>query len=116
MRTIVGFVITALLVMALSYLLPGIHVEGFIGALILALVLAVLNAIVRPLLVFLTLPASLITFGLFLFVINAVIILIASWIMGDKFHVDGFWWAMLFSILLSVFQSIVGFDKQTGRD
>ncbi|MDX9705460.1 MAG: phage holin family protein [Weeksellaceae bacterium] len=113
MKTIVGFVVTALLVMALSYLLPGIQVNGFVWALILALVLGLLNSIVKPLLVFFTLPATLVTFGLFLFVINAVIVLIASWLIGDNFHVDGFWWALLFSILLSAFQSIIGFDKQT---
>lgn len=108
MGTIFRFVVTALIVMFLAYILPGVHVAGFVWALVLALILAILNAIVRPILVFLTLPATIFTLGLFLLVINAIIILIASWLLAPNFHVDGFWWALIFSVLLSLAQSILG--------
>lgn len=111
MKTIFNFLITALIVFGLSYILPGVHVNGYLGALIVALVLGLLNIFIKPILVFMTLPASLITFGLFLWVINAVIILLASWLLKDTFHVDGFWWALLFSLLLAAVQSVLGFEK-----
>ena len=103
----------------LAYLLPHIEIDNFSTALIVAFVLALLDAIVKPILIFLTLPATLITLGLFLFVINAVIILIdAHFVHG--FKVDGFWWALLFSILLSlvnsfVHRSILRDDKNKAR-
>lgn len=107
MRSIVNFVITAAIVFGLAYLLPGVTVSSFWGALAVAVVLGILNVFVRPVIVFLTLPATLITFGLFLWVINSVIILLASWMLKDLFHVDGFWWALLFALLLSVVESFL---------
>ena len=98
--------ISALVAFGLSYLLPGVHIDSFVTALILALVLAVLNMLLKPIMVILTLPITIITFGLFLLVINAAIILLASKLV-DGFKVDGFWWALLFSILLSVVTSIL---------
>lgn len=98
---------SALAIMLLAFLLPGIHIqENFLYAVLLALVLSLLNAVVRPILVFLTLPATIISMGLFLLVINAAIVLIADKFM-DGFTTDSFWWAMLFSILLSVINSVV---------
>lgn len=111
MRMIISFLLTALIVLGLAYLLPGIEVNGFFGAILVALVLGILNAFVRPILIFLTLPATLITFGLFIWIINAVIILIASWLLKDYFHVANFWWALLFSFLLSVVVSLVNYEK-----
>ena len=70
-----------------------------------------LNAIVKPILIFLTLPITLVTFGLFLFVINAVIILIADNFING-FRVDGFWWALIFSLLLSVLTSLLYKEKK----
>lgn len=111
MRIILSFLLTAVIVMGLAYLLPGIEVNGFLGALLVALVLGILNAFVRPIIIFLTLPATIITFGLFLLVINALIILIASWLLKDYFHVTNFWWALIFSLLLSVVISLVNYEK-----
>lgn len=90
----------------LAYLLSGVAVDGYIGALIVALVLAILNVLVKPILVIFTLPATILTLGLFLLVINAVIILLADKLV-DGFAVANFWWAILFSILLSILQSIL---------
>ena len=106
MNFIVRLLISALVAFGLSYLLPGVHIDSFVTALILALVLAVLNMLLKPIMVILTLPITIITLGLFLLVINAAIILLASKLV-DGFKVDGFWWALLFSILLSVATSIL---------
>lgn len=112
MNFLTRLLITALVAFGLSYLLPGVHMDSFIAALILALVLALLNTLVKPILVILTFPITIITLGLFLLVINAVIILLAAKLV-DGFKVDGFWWALLFSILLSVTSSLLqGSDER----
>ena len=101
MGFIVRILLSALAAMFTAYLLkPAVKVDNFVTALILALVLAVLNALVRPLLVVLTFPVTIVTLGLFLFVINALIILLAEKIVPG-FRVEGFWWAMLFSIIMA---------------
>lgn len=107
MKWIINILITAVVVYALSKLLaPHVTINSFTTALIFALVLAVLNAIIKPLLVMLTLPLTLITLGLFLLVINVLIILLA-----DKFvsgiNIDGFLWAFIFGLLLSVISTIL---------
>ena len=106
MNFIIRLIITGAVAYALTSFLPGIHINSFWTAVVLALVLAILNTIIKPILIILTLPLTILTFGLFLFVINAVIILLASeFIRG--FSVDGFWWALLFSLLLSIISSIL---------
>jgi putative membrane protein len=108
MKFLFKILITAVNVFILAAILPGIEIvnNNIATAVIVALVLAVLDAIVKPLLILLTLPATILTLGLFLFVINAGIILIdAHFVHG--FKVDSFWHAMLFSILLSFFDSFV---------
>jgi putative membrane protein len=89
----------------LAHFLPGVSVSGFVEALIVAVVLGLLNVIVKPILVILTIPITIITLGIFLFVINACIILLADHFI-DGFSVNGFWTALLFSVLLSVCESI----------
>lgn len=107
---ILRIIITSVVAFALSYLLSGITIDSFWTAILLALVLAVLNAIVRPLLVLITLPVTIFTLGLFLLVINAVIVLIAEKILPG-FEVQSFWWALLFGVLLSVLTSLLYSDK-----
>jgi putative membrane protein len=106
MKTFFKILLTAVAVIVLATILPGIIVDGYVSAIIVAIVIAVLNMIVRPVLIFFTLPATLVTFGLFIFVINAIIILIADKLV-DGFGVSGFFAALLFSILLSVFRSVL---------
>jgi putative membrane protein len=106
MNIILRIVISAVVAFGLSYILSGVHIQSFVTALILAIVLGLLNLIVKPLLIILTLPITLFTFGLFLFVINALIILLAAKFVNG-FRVDGFWWAFLFSLLLSVLTSFL---------
>lgn len=103
---ILRILLTAVVVVFLAKFLPGVTVAGYLTAIIVALVLALLNLIVKPILILFTLPVTILTFGLFLIVINAVIILLADAFV-DGFDVSGFWIAVLFSILLSIFQSLL---------
>ncbi len=112
MKFLIKILITGLAVLVCDLIQPGVHVSGFAWAIVIALVLAFLNAVVKPILVVLTIPATLITFGVFLMVINAIIILLADWIIEAEFQVDSFWWALLFSLLLSFTTSVFeGFNK-----
>ena len=106
-------IVTSVIAFGLSKVLGGIHVADFWTAIALAVVLAVLNAVVKPVFIILTFPITLLTFGLFLFVINAGIILLADKLL-DGFRVDGFWWALLFSLLLSVVTSLL-YKEDDGR-
>jgi putative membrane protein len=106
MNIVLRIIISAVVAFGLSYILSGVHIQSFITALILAVVLGLLNIIVKPILIILTLPITLFTFGLFLFVINALIILLAAKFVNG-FRVDGFWWALLFSLLLSILTSFL---------
>lgn len=106
MKFILRTLLSALAVIILSKVLPHVWVDSYGTAIIVALVLSLLNLIVRPILIFLTLPITVVTLGLFLLVINAAIILIADHFISG-FSVNGFWWALLFSLLLSIFQAIL---------
>ena len=106
MKTFLKILLTALAVIVLATVLPGVSVSGYLSAIIVAVVIALLNMVVKPLLIFFTLPATIVTFGLFLFVINAIIILLADKLV-DGFAVSGFFAALLFSILLSIFRSVL---------
>ncbi|MET0241987.1 MAG: phage holin family protein [Flavitalea sp.] len=107
-------IVTSIVAFGLSYVLDGISIDTFWTAIVVALVLAVLNAFVKPILILLTLPITLITLGLFLFVINALIILFAEKIVSG-FRVDGFWWALLFSLLLSLVTSLM-YREEKNKD
>jgi putative membrane protein len=106
MKFLIKILVTSLAVLFSAYLLPGISVDYYTTAILVALVIALLNTFLKPLLVLLTIPVTVLTLGLFLLVINAFIILLTSELING-FRVDGFWWAMLFSIILSVVTSIL---------
>lgn len=106
MKLLIKLLLTAIAVVVLAKILPGVTVEGYGSAIIVAIVIALLRLLVRPLLVLLTLPITIITFGLFLLIINAIIILMADYFVGG-FDISSIWWALLFSLLLSLFQSIL---------
>lgn len=106
MKIITRLLVTAALVMIISYLPIGVQVNGVLTALKIAIVLGLLNVFVKPVLIFLTFPITLITLGLFLLVINAVIILVCDKFL-DGFKVNSFWNALFFSVILSASQSIV---------
>jgi len=105
MKLIIKLLLYAVAILITSYLLPGVHVEDFTSAFILAGVLALLNITIKPLLIILTIPFTVVTLGLFLIVINALIILLADSIIPGT-SIDGFWWAVLFSIIVSVLNGI----------
>jgi len=106
MNIFIKIIISSLAVLLTAYLLPGIHVDDYIAALVAAAVLAVLNGFLRPLLVLLTIPFTVFTLGLFLLVINAAMVMLASRFVSG-FEVDGFWWALLFSIIVSLITSLL---------
>lgn len=106
MKLILKILITSGLVLLISEFMSGIQIDGFVTALCVAIVLGLLNIFIKPLFVLLTLPFTILTLGLFLLVINAIIILICDNIVGG-FNVASFWTAILFSIILSISQSII---------
>jgi putative membrane protein len=106
MNIVIKWIVNALIIMVAAYILPGVHVMNFWTALVLALVMGVLNVLVKPLLILLTLPITLVTFGLFLLVINALMVLLASHLVSG-FTVDGFWWALIFSIVVSLINLVL---------
>ncbi|HEX8268728.1 MAG TPA: phage holin family protein [Flavobacterium sp.] len=106
MTLLIRLLLSAVLVLLISNFLPGVTVAGFGTSIIVAIVLGLLNLFIKPLLVLFTLPVTIVTFGLFLLVINAIVILICDEIVGG-FDVSSFWIALLFSVVLSVFQSII---------
>lgn len=115
MNFLLRLLVTALAAMLTAYLLPGVRIKDFITALILALVLAILNMLVKPVLIILTLPATIFTLGLFLLVINAIIILLASKIVSG-FKVEGFWWALIFSLVLTIISGIMNSLAGAGNE
>ncbi len=112
MNLLLRILITAILVIIIAHFMPGVSIASFMTSVIVAVVLGLLNAFIKPILILLTLPVTLLTFGLFLLVINALMILLCSEIVGG-FHVETFWTALFFSIILSISQSILyGISKE----
>jgi putative membrane protein len=101
MNTLIKLIINAIAVYITAYLLPGVHLTDFIAALAVVIVLSAANLLVKPILIFLTLPITIITLGLFTLVINALIVLITDALIAG-FQVDSFIWALLFSLTLSL--------------
>lgn len=99
-------IINTLAVFAGSYILPGVHVADFTTAIVVAIVLGVLNFLLKPLLILLTIPITIVTFGLFLLVINALIVLLCDNLVSG-FDVDGFLYALLFSLVISLITAVL---------
>ena len=106
MNKIIKFLVIGLAVYGLSILFTGITVNGYLSALLVALLLSLVNTFIKPVLQLLTLPITLVTFGLFLLVINGGMILLVDWLLPG-FDVANFWWALLMSICLSVINSVL---------
>ena len=105
MKWLTIFLLSAVAVLISAYIRPGVSVVSFWSALWVALILSLLNVTVKPLLILFTIPITLVTLGLFLLVINSVIILLADYFI-EGFQVDGFWWAFLLSVVLSILNSL----------
>ncbi|SHF97183.1 putative membrane protein [Flavobacterium fluvii] len=106
MKLLTRILVTSVLVLLIAHFMTGVHVAGFVTSLLVAIVLGLLNIFIKPIFVLLTLPFTIFTLGLFLLVINAIIILLCTNIVGG-FSVDSFWTALLFSVVLSISQSIM---------
>ncbi len=106
MKILLKLIVNAIAVFAAAYLLPGVTVAGFTTAIIVAIVLGILNLFIKPILIVLTIPITLFTLGLFLLVVNAIIVLICSKLVSG-FTVDGILSALLFSLVVSAISGIM---------
>ncbi len=102
MNVVVRWIIYALLIIFVSWIIPGIEVDNFLSAMFVCIILALVNAFIKPLLQIITLPVTILTMGLFTLVINALMFMLAGWI-TPGFEVEGFLSALLGSLLLSLF-------------
>jgi putative membrane protein len=107
LNIVLQLILGGVAVLLTSYLLPGVRVEDFFTGVIVAALIALLNITVKPILIILTIPITIFTLGLFLLVINALLILIAA-VIVPGFHADGFWWAFLFGLILAIINSLLG--------
>jgi putative membrane protein len=103
---LINWLISALVILVIAYVLPGVSVESFWVALVVALILGLINAVIKPIAVFLTLPIYLLTLGLFTFVIDALLVMLAGAVVPG-FEVSSFWWALIFALILSIANSLV---------
>jgi len=104
---LVKIILGGISVLIAEFFLSGIHIDSWVTGFLLAAILILINLTIKPLMIVLTLPLTLITFGLFLLVINALVIMLADKIIPG-FQVDGFWWALFFAIVLSIINSLFG--------
>lgn len=114
MKFFVHWFVSSLAIIISAYLLPGVRVDGLESALVLAVALGVINAFVRPILILITLPLTVMTFGLFLLVINTLLIMGAAAVVPG-FSVSGFWWALLFGVVLALVSSFFRGITQVDR-
>ncbi|HCC48522.1 MAG TPA: hypothetical protein DEQ38_10480 [Elusimicrobia bacterium] len=106
MKIILNLFLSALAVFVTAQLLPGVKLDGFMTAVVVAVVLGVVNALLRPLLLLLTLPVNVLTLGLFTFVIIGGLVKLVSWLVPG-FHVTSFWWALVFAAVLWVINAFL---------
>jgi putative membrane protein len=113
---LIKLIVNTLSVFITAWILgDAVQLDGFGTAILVALVLALLNVTIKPLLIFFTIPATIFSLGLFLFVINAVVILIADHLIAG-FAVSGFWWALLFSLVMSFVNSVLNGNSSERGD
>ena len=114
MHIIINLFLNTVAVMAGAYLLPGVDVAGFWAAFVAAIVIGIINAVLKPILIIFSLPINILTLGLLTFVINAMLILLASAVVTG-FEVANFGWALVFSILLSLFTLVFNTHRSEYR-
>jgi putative membrane protein len=113
MKILINWLVGAVAIMISAYILPGVAVVSFWTALFLSVVWGLINAVIKPILMILTLPINLLTLGLFTLVINALMVMLAAWVVGGVV-IASFWQAVLFCILVTIFSSIL--SLLTGKD
>lgn len=107
MRWFGSILLNAILFLFLAQIIPSFEVSSIGTAILASIVLAIVNVIIRPLLIFFTLPATIVTLGLFLFVINALMLLLTNKMMGEGFIIDGFGSALLIAFLMTILNAIL---------
>lgn len=101
MNIIIRWVLLTLSVMVVVFILPGVQLDGFLTAFVVAVVLGLINAVLRPIVLILTLPVNILTLGLLTLVIDAFLVMLAAWIVPG-FELASFWWALLFALVLGL--------------
>jgi putative membrane protein len=101
MRFLARILLNGIAILVAAYFLPGLTIDGPEAALLAGAILGIVNALVRPVLFVITLPFTLLTLGLFIFVVNAACLALTAWVVPG-FHVDGFWWAVIGALLVSI--------------
>src|SRR5699024_7792509 len=107
LRWILSVILNAIALIAVAQLFENFHLEGFGAALILSIIISLLNVIVKPILILFTLPITVLTLGLFLFIINAITLMITQGVMGDSFVINGFGTAIIASIVISIINLVL---------
>ncbi|EAE6208888.1 membrane protein [Listeria innocua] len=107
MRWIIGVIINSVLFVALSGFFTSFHVDGFTTALLASFILAILNMLIRPILLLLTLPINIFTLGLFTFVINTIMLEMTTFFIGDSFQIDGFGTALIIAAIMAFANMII---------
>ena len=102
----INLIVNGLAVLISAYILPGVKIDSYFTALVVAIVLGIVNTLLKPILLLVTLPINILSLGLFTFVINAFLILLVSNLVPG-FYVSSFWWALLFSLVLSLVNSFL---------
>jgi len=102
MRWIISIILNAIALIAVAQLFQSFHLDGFGTAVLASFILSIINIIIKPILIVLTLPVTVLTLGLFLFVINAITLMITQGLMGTSFVIDGFGTALIASIIISL--------------
>ena len=103
---LIKWILFALLIVFVAWIIPGISVSNFFSAMIASVVIGLINIFIRPLIEFISFPVTFLTLGLFSFVVNAFLLMLAGWI-APGFEVDGFWSAVLGSIVLAIFAGVI---------
>ncbi|UTR11726.1 phage holin family protein [Evansella sp. LMS18] len=107
MGWLIQIIVNAVVLLIIANFFAGFEVAGFGAAILASFILAVVNLVVKPILVVLTLPVTIITLGLFMFVINAVTLMITAWVMGGSFVIDGFGIALLAAIIFALLSALI---------
>jgi len=110
MKIIINLVLSAVAVFVTARILPGVTLDGFMTALVVAVVLGAVNAVLRPVLIILTLPINIMSLGLFTFVIIGGLVQLVSWLVPG-FQVASFWWALVFALVLWVVGAVLSIFK-----
>ncbi|PYZ95819.1 hypothetical protein CR205_15655 [Alteribacter lacisalsi] len=107
MSWLIQILVNAVVLLIIARFFSGFEIDGFLAALLASFILALVNLIVKPILIVLTLPVTILTLGLFLFVINAIVLMITQAFMGDAFNIDGFGLAIIAAIIFAILSALI---------